>query len=198
MPEDTATLAPPADAGLPTGRPGSGPGGQSARSGDELITAAARGESLSEEDAGDLLDYFLANGDLPGDDEPVPVEFEIGMGRAVRKQVWQFRRIGWDEWVDAEGRGKDEKTGSFDGYVAASYVVARALVAPALGPGVLRLQKADPKSAPQDAAELLRRMFKKQSGTLLSLSIDVRRISRLGQDQKSSRILDEETAAAEA
>lgn len=201
MPEDTTAVStvtiPPPDAGLPTGGPITEPSDR-LLSGDDLIGAAARGEKLSDESAGDLLDYYLANGDLPGDDEPVPVEFEIGTGRALRKTVWHFRRIGWDEWLDAEDRGRDEKTGKFDGYIAASYVVSRALVKPLLGPGVTKLQRADAGKAPADAAELLRRMFMKQSGTLLSLSIDVRRISRLGQDQKSSRILDEEVAAGEA
>jgi hypothetical protein len=200
MPTDTtdATLAPPADAGLPTGRSRTEPGGPSARSGDELIAAATRGESLSHEESEDLLEYFVANGELPGDDEPVPVEWEIGEGRARRKQVWLVKRIGWDAWKESEARSTDEKTGVVDGLQLSSWIVAHALVRPQLGPRVRKMQESDPKRAPEHAADLLQRMFRKQAGTLAAIAAEVRRISRLGTDQNSARTLDEEVAAGEA
>jgi hypothetical protein len=168
--------------------------------GDALIAKAAAGppEALTDAEQVDLLAYFLANGELPGDSDPVPVEFMVGEGRRQQKNVWKLRRIGWEEWFDAQERARDEKAGTIDGYIAASYVVARALVEPQLGAAVKRAQQADPENAPQDAAMLLRRMFRKQAGVLLSLSADVRQISRLGGDQVSSRTLDQEVAAGEA
>lgn len=211
---DTQTVTPPPDAGL-SSRGSAGSGGPR-RSGDDLIAAAAKGEDLREDEQVDLLDYFIANGDLPGDDDPVPLEFEIGEGRKRRTNTWQVHRIGWDEWTDAESRGRDEESGRFDGFVIASYVVARALVLPQLGPKVKAQQeeaKANPDGKidgrdengnpirvkpPLDAAELLRRMFAKQGGTLLSMSAEVRRISKLSIDQQSARTIDQEVAAGEA
>lgn len=134
----------------------------------------------------DFVDYFLTNNGLPGEDDPHPLEFKIGDGARARKNVWQVRTIGWAEWQDARERATDDDTGAFDAFVSSSYVVARALVEPRLGPKVSRAQKENGKHAPRDAAELLRRMFRKQSGVLLELSAEVLAISKLAQSDKPS------------
>lgn len=185
-------------------RPASGPAagdsqphGSGPRSGDDLISAAAKGETLDAQEQQDLLDYFLSNGELPGDSDEVSMEFEIGEGKTRRKNTWVVHRIGWDDWTDAQQRGTNQEEGTFDGFITASYVVARALVNPKLGPAVRRAQEQDSKTAPEDAADLLRRMFKKQSDALLSMSAEIRRISKLT-SQQSARALDQEVAAGEA
>jgi len=212
----TVEAGPPPDAGLPLERVTPAGGGGKRRSGDELIAAAAKGEDLSIDESADLLDYFLTNGGLPGDNDPHPIEWFVGEGKSERKQVWHVRRIGWDEWTDAETRGRNEDTGEIDSYVVASWVVARALLQPALGPKVKALQEQASKSddgkidgvdergnrtrvpPPEDAADLLRRMFRTQSGTLLTMSYCVRDISRLSVNSVHARTLDKEVAAGEA
>jgi hypothetical protein len=197
MPTDTA--APPATAGLATGR--TSPGGDpAARDGDELIRVAAQGrtDTLTDREHEDLLAYFIGNGELPGDTSPVPIEWTIGEGNAARTNTWRFRRIRWEEWHDAQTRATNETTSVFDGYEAASYVVARALVEPALGPWLQRLITTDGEKAPRDAAELLRRMFATQAGVLLSMSADIRRISKLSVEGGYTRTLGEEVQAAKA
>jgi hypothetical protein len=190
---EPAAVIPP-DAGLDQGtRPGDAE--REPRSGDDLIAAAARGDDLVVKEQQDLLDYFLTNGELPGDTKPHPLEWTVGDGPAARKSVWQVRRIGWEEWQDSRERATDEKTGVFDAYVSASWVVGRALLQPQLGPKIQRLQREAGDKAPQDAAALLRRMFRKQSGVLLEISGEVLRISKLQADNGSVRSLDEEVEA---
>lgn len=188
--------SPPADAGLPTGRPSAPAAPPAPRRGDDLIQAAAEGGPLLVSEAEDLLAYFLTNAGLPGDDEPVPVEWEAGNGRGTRKNVWHIRPLAWEEWQDARQRAIDPATGRFDGFVVASYTVARTLVRPQLGPTVKDLQARDPKSAPGDAAELLRRMFARQSGVLIDLHAKVLEISKLDDADPRARILDREVEAA--
>lgn len=205
----TDTLNVPTDAGLPPGGPQDGDG--PTRDGDDLITAAAGGGPLSEREKVDLLDYFVANGQLPGDAKPKRLEFTIGSGPEAVSNVWQARRIGWEEWFDAQQRATDDKTGQLDGFIAASYVVARALIDPKLGPVVNRQQQLAERASdkkidspegriepPADSAMLLRRMFRKQGGVLLELSSEIRRHSKLTVEGGSVRTLDEEVAAGEA
>lgn len=183
------------------------------RSGDDLIDAAGAGAPLHPSDQVDLLDYYLTNAGLPGDDDPVPVEFTIGQGKGERKDVWDVRTITWEEYQDAVDQATDEKTGERDVYVTASWVVARALIKPQLGPVVLRQQAEAQASAdgkipgpdgarikpPSDAAQLLRRMFAKQSGILLELSGEVLAASKLGINGTGGvRTLDREVAAGKA
>lgn len=200
----------PDDDGLPAGGPaGAGP---DRRTGDDLLGAAADGLTLSPREQQDLLDYFLTNGGLPGDDESRPVEWSVGDGASARKNVWMVKTISWDEWKDAVERTTDEKTAERDTYATASYIVARALVTPQLGPIVHRQQEqakgeADKKIAgpggsrldpPEDAAVLLQRMFAKQSGVLFALSAEVLRLSKLQEDSGSVRTLDQEVEAGKA
>lgn len=188
----------PADAGLPQG--GALQAGPSAsRTGDELIAAGERAGSQNDELSGqeqtDLLDYFLTNKGLPGDDAPIDVEWTIGEGDAKRSNVWKIKPIGWDEFTDARERATDPKTGVFDSYTQASWIVARALVEPKLAPTVGKMQKDDPDKAPQDASALLRRMFRRQSGVLLEINIKVLEISKLTNENNSVRTLGREVEA---
>lgn len=208
MPTDTDTpAAAPVDApergpGLPTGgslRSDSDLPAQ--RSSDALIDAAAAGEALRPSESDDLLGYFLTNGSLPGDNEPQSLTVKLGRGAHARDFACSVRPVEWSEWQDSRTRATDEKTGEFDAYVATSWNVARALVSPKLGPTVLRQQKeaetsgdgkiAGPNGsridAPTDAAELLRRMFKRQSGALLEIGAKVLEISKLQSDTSSVR-----------
>lgn len=199
MPEGPeSTLTAPAGAGLALGARESSDE-VPRRSGDDLIDAAGAGAPLHPADQVDLLDYFLTNAGLPGDDDPIPVEFTIGQGATERKEVWSVRTITWEEYQDAVDQATDEKTGDRDVYLTASWVVARALVSPQLGPRVRAAQEQDPKKAPTDAAQLLRRMFAKQSGVLLELSGEVLAASKLGVNGTGGvRTLDREVAAGKA
>lgn len=183
----------PAGAGLPSGAARDAE--QEPRTGDDLIDAAANGLALAEREKQDLLDYYLTNEGLPGDDEERDVEFTVGEGRTARKNVWKVRTIEWDEWKDAVERTTDEKTGERDTYATASYIVARALQTPKLGPIVKRLQNEQGDKAPADAAAFLQRMFAKQSGVLFALSAEVLRLSKLQDDNGSVRTLDREVEA---
>jgi len=180
MPEPTTDI--PADAGLKPGEPDA-----PARNGDQLVAAAARGEGLAPEESADLLAYYLSNEALPGDEKTLPVTIELGHGDGAREFRCEIHPIEWSEWQDARERATDQKTGEFDGYVLASWNVARALVTPKLGPTVARLQKEQPDKAPPDGAALLRRMFRRQSGALIELSAKVLEISKLQNENNSVR-----------
>jgi hypothetical protein len=195
--EDPAIPGTDGPTGLPLGQRDSG-APPAPRSGDEVIAAAARGDSLSAGEHHDLLAYYLANGELPNADEAVPVEFTVGRGDKARKDVWHIKKIRWEDWQDARERATNKKSGVFDPFVAASWNVARALVEPKLGPSLVELQQADPDNAPSDAAALLRRMFSTESGVLLELSGEVLRLSKLQDDNESVRVLDEEVDAGKA
>jgi len=163
--------------------------GETSRSAQQLVDAAVSGESLGPKDSDDLLAYFLSNDALPGDTEVVSLTVELGHGAKARKFACEVHPIEWSEWQDARERATNDKTGEFDAYVSASWIVARALVTPKLGPTVVGMQqdaehggKSDP---PLDAADLLRRMFRKQSGALLEVSGKVLEISKLQNDNES-------------
>jgi hypothetical protein len=196
----------PADAGLDAGR--SGDSDPERRTGDDLIAAAGDGLALTRGEQQDLLDYFLTNEGLPGDDDVDDVEFTVGHGRKARTDVWQVKTITWDQWKDAVDRTTDEKTGERDTYATAAWIVARALVKPHLGPIVARLRDEasaapDKKIGPDDARiappahapEFLQRMFAKQSGVLFALSAEVLRLSKLQDDNGSVRTLEREVEA---
>lgn len=196
--------------GLALGQRESGDDEQPARrTGDDLISAAADGAKLTGQESEDLLGYFLTNGGLPGDDEPHPVEWMVGEGKRARKNVWMVRTIQWEEWQDAVDRTTND--GQRDTLETASWIVARALVTPRLGPAVQRQQSEAAASAdgktdwkgervapPSDAAELLRRMFAKQSGVLLAISSEVLRLSKLSANVGGVRTLDEDVEAGKA
>lgn len=194
MSDSTTTATPPPSAGLEQGNQLKDGDGPPARRGDELLTAAAAGGDVTQREAQDLVGYFLTNDGLPGDDEPIPVKWTVGTGSKERSNTWMVKPISWEEWQDGVDRATDGDTGVMDTYVAASWHVARALVEPALGPKVKQAQAASP-GAPQDAAELVRRMFKKQAGVLLELSAAVLKISKLQRDNGSVRTLDLEVQA---
>ena len=179
----------PSDAGLPSGRSSAG-GSETPRNPADLVDAAVRGEALGAKESDDLLAYYLSNDALPGDADALPVTVELGHGAKARKFACEIHPIEWSEWQDARERATDQKTGEFDAYVSASWIVARALITPKLGPTV-RLQQEAAKaddgkgSPPTDAADLLRRMFRRQSGSLLELSGKVLEISKLQNDNES-------------
>ena len=183
-----STDAIPADAGLPSGRAGAG-SSETSRSSAELLDAAASGAGLSSKESDDLLAYYLSNNALPGDADTVSLTVELGHGAKARKFACEVHPIEWSEWQDARERATNDKTGEFDAYVSASWIVARALVTPKLGPTVVGLQKdaehGGESDAPTDAAHLLRRMFSKQSGALLEISGKVLEISKLQNDNES-------------
>lgn len=175
------------------------------RTGTDLIDAAAGGQSLTVGEATDLLEYYLTNKALPGSDAHKDLEVELGDGEQARKFGCTIRTIEWSEWQDAIERATDKATGDYDRFVSSSWVVARALTRPALGPAISRLHEEAKRSSdgkidgpdgrvapPTDAAMLLRRMFATQSGSLLELSVEVLKISRLAGDTQSVR----EVAAA--
>lgn len=209
MSDSTATTEIPADAGL---EPGFSDGADDDRprlSGDELISAAAKGESLRGDEQADLLSYYLTNDGLPGDDKPRPVRVTVGEGRHERTTTWQVRTIAWEEWQDAIDRTTDEQTGMRDTFATASWIVARALVDPKLGPALKVLREkaaAEPDGrrpgpggerldSPADAAGVLRQMFRKQSGVLFELSATVLTLSKLQTENGSVKVLDEEVEA---
>lgn len=148
-----------------------------------------------------MVAYFLSNDELPGDSAEHDLTVKLGHGPKAKQFACTVRSIDWDTWQDARERATDEKTGKFDAYVSSSWVVARALFKPALGPTVQRLQavakaaddeKIDgPKGSridpPADAAHLLRRMFHRQSGALLELSAKVLEVSKLQDDPSTVR-----------
>lgn len=173
----------PENAGLEPGR--QTPEGGSRRTGDDLLAAAAGGNALSQVENDDLVAYYLSNEQLPGDDEVHPLTVELGHGKQKKKFRCEVHTIEWDDWQDAREKAFDEKKNQFDAYVSSSWVVGRALVKPRLGPTVIRLQKEKPDTAPEHAAELLQRMFRKQSGALLELSAKVLELSKLQSDNNS-------------
>lgn len=180
----------PADAGL-KGR--SSQAETPLRTGSGLLDATAGGAHLRQQESDDMVDFYLSNDELPDDDEVVPYDVKFGR-KNPRVETWQLHPISWDDWQDARERATDDKTGNYDAFVASSWNVARGLSWPQLGPKVLGAQRDNPAKAPTDAADLLRRMFAKQSGTLLSLSAKVLEISHL-QDDDSSVVEKEITAA---
>lgn len=187
-----------------SGRPGGLPRGERAaerepRDVPELIEAAAADSGLTAGESEDLLAYYLQNGELPGDSDTLDVEVELGHGGHKRKLTCTVKPITWAEWQDAQDRAASDDGTKFDTYVAASWNVARALVRPQLGPLVLR-QRQQAKDSEDglvdgpdgrrlkpvdDGAQLLRRMFLKQSGALLDLSAKVVEISKLRGDQQA-------------
>jgi hypothetical protein len=171
----------PADAGLKPGRAEE----REPRTGSELLTAAALGEGLTPAEHDDMVAFYLSNEGLPGDDEITDLTVKLGHGSKARTFACSVHPIEWSEWQDARERATNEKAGRFDAFVSASWIVARALVTPKLGPTVARLQAEDPGKAPEDAAQLLRRMFRKQSGALLELSGKVLEISKLQEENES-------------
>lgn len=180
MPEATQDPVIPADAGL---KPGASPGEDDRRRGRELVDAAAVGGSLSPAENDDLVAYYLDHEELPGDSEPKDLTVTLGTGRKAKVFSCSVHAIEWDEWQDARERATTSER--FDAYVSSSWIVARALVTPKLGPTVARLQAEKPDSAPENAAELLQRMFRKQSGALLELSGKVLELSKLQSDSDS-------------
>lgn len=176
-----------------------GDGAREPHAGSDLIDHAAAGGALMQQEADDLVGYYLSNDGLPGDKDTVPLKVKIGNGPKAREFEMVVRPIEWSEWQDSRTRATDEKTGEFEAYVAASYNVARALVKPQLGPTVMR-QQAEAKAAPdqkitgpdgtridppKDGAHLLRRMFHRQSGIVLELSSKVLELSKLNSDNAS-------------
>lgn len=167
------------------------------RHGDALSEAAAAREPLTKEESQDLLDFYLSNNELPGDDEPLTLTTTLGHGKAERELGVTVHTILWEEWQDSRERATVKDV--FDPFVSASWIVARALITPKLGPVVAAQQAEAQASADKmiegpkgtrippaaDAAHLLRRMFSKQSGALLELSGKVLGISKL-QDGVSS------------
>lgn len=161
--------------------------------GEALLDAAASGMGLLAEEEIDLVDYYLTNRGLPGDDKPRKFEVDVGNGETKRTAVWTVRPIEYDEWRDANQQAYDEEKDQTNAYIVASLTVARSLVHPKLGPAVARLRalaeaEADGKieeadgtrrRPPRDAAELLRRMFARNSGSLFELSGNVTRISKI-------------------
>ena len=186
-PRDTDSDAPiiPEGAGLPEGR--AAPREPARRSGPDLLDAAATGGSVSPAEHDDLVDYFLANGELPGDTRPTSLSVRLGRGPGARKFQCEVKPITWDDWQDARERATDDKTAKFDAFVQSSWVVARSLIKPQLGPTVLRMQRETPDTAPEHAAQLLQRMFTRQSGPLLELAGKVLEISGLQDDAESVR-----------
>lgn len=194
MPDTTtAESGIPENAGLKDGRQTDA---EPRRSGGDLIDAAADGHALAPQESDDLVAYYLSNGELPGDTDVEELEVTLAHGSKARKFKCSVHPIEWSEWQDARERATNEKTGTFDAFVSSSWVVGRALVTPKLGPTVARLQQeasrsddgkiAGPKGSridpPEDAAHLLRRMFRKQSGSLLELSGKVLEVSKLQND----------------
>lgn len=190
MSDSTSTASPiPADAGLPAGGPSDGAG---SRSRDELLNAAAAGGGITPAENDDLVAYYLANGELPDDSKPTRLRVKLGdHGRAFSCVV---HKITWDEWQDGLERATSNKTGQTDTYVWSAWNVARALIEPKLGPVVAGLQRDDPDKAPENAAELLQRMFRKQSGALLELNTKVLEVSKLSRDNDSVEVLGEDAA----
>lgn len=168
-----------ADAGPGLAQGGKPGDAQPSRAGADLIDAAAGGAELKAKEADDLLGYFLTNEGMPGDEDVVDLELTLGHGDRARAFKCSIHTIEWSEWQDARDRATDVKTGEFDTYVSASWIVARALVTPKLGPTIMAMQAEDKDTAPGDSAALLRRMFKRQSGALLELSGKVLEISKL-------------------
>lgn len=176
--------------GLPPGRPSEA---AQSGSGAALIDAAADDRSLGQKASDDLLAYYLSNEGLPGDDSVTPLTVKLGHGDGVREFGCEVSTIEWDEWQDARQRATNEAEGTFDAYISASWIVARALVTPKLGQTVARQQEEASKATdgkiegpkgerltpPTDAAHLLRRMFRRQSGALLELSGKVLELSKL-------------------
>jgi hypothetical protein len=136
--------------------------------------------SASEDRQGDediLLDYFLGNSPRPGQTGRLTLEAE-----AVDGKVWRctVRALEWAEWKDCETRARDKETGEFDVFVYSSWVVARALISPVLGPMLDRIKnEKGPDNAPPDAAALLRRFFGMQSGSLIVMQRKVIEFSKL-------------------
>lgn len=196
----------PGPAGLPQGGDAADP---AARSGPDLIDAAAAGKTLGDGEQADLLGYFLTNAGLPGDSTPDLVEFTTGRGEDARTEVWDVRRIDYDEWEDSRKRASDVAAGKFNASLQASWIVARALVRPNLGPAVLRQQEEAKAAAdgmidgpegqrirpPTDSAHLLRRMFARQSGVLMDISRQVLVISKLDDESQSAKIVERDVAA---
>lgn len=202
-------------AGLPPGRQPEPDADR--RTGDELIGAAAAGKDLRGDEQADLLDYYLTNRGLPGDRKPRPVKVTLGDDGEQVTDTWRVRRITWDELRDANehATATDQATGEqmTDRYVMSSWVVARALQFPPLGPAV-KAQQDEAAAAPDkkidgptpgeridppaDAAEFLRRMFATQSDVLFELSGYVLRISKLTGQGGSVKALDEEVAAGKS
>jgi monoamine oxidase len=152
------------------------------RTGDDLIEATARGAGVTppEEDA--LLAYFLGDAPQPNANTAKDFEVDLGDGRTWRTRL---RAIDWTEWQDAQKRAIDERTGNLDLYKQASFVVARATITPLLGRMLERIREAkqtageDPSTIPTDGADMLRRAFAKQSGSLIYLQRAVIEISKL-------------------
>lgn len=178
----------PEGAGLPSER--STPVSIPPRGGDELLNAAAAGADISPREHDDLVDYYLANGELPGDTEPTNLSVKLGRSSKAREFRCIVHPITWDEWQDARERATNERENKFDTYVLASWCVARSLIEPQLGPVVMRMQRDTPETAPADAAELLRRMFRKQSGALLDLHSKVLELSGLQEGSGAVREVD--------
>lgn len=194
MPNTEAPDKPIPTEGLPQrGAPAAEP---EPRTGENLIDAAAGGEPLTPRESDDLLSYYLSNDEMPGDTDVTPLTVRLGHGARAREFACEVHAIEWKEWQDAIERSTDKATGDFDRFVSSSWVVARALVKPKLGPTVVAQQNeakgnddgkiAGPNGArvdpPTDAADLLRRMFRKQSGALLELSAKVLELSKLAND----------------
>lgn len=176
MPDTTTEPPIPKDAGLKSGRQGDA---ESRRSADDLIDAAAAGHALAPEESDDLVAYFLSNDALPGEATVIDISVDVGYGDDSRTFRCSVRPIEWSELQDANERATDSATGDFDAYVGASWQVARTLITPKLGPIVARLQKENPETAPDNAAALLRRMFRRSPGSLLEIAQKILRISRL-------------------
>jgi len=186
--------------------------GDDAKPGDEpnsnLLERTGSGVPPTPAESESILDYFLANGELPGDDRLVDISFEVnaGPGGVPIEETWTFRRLAFDEWKDCIKQSTDNK-GERDPYVTAAWIVARALEQPKLGNRVRQLQDRikeenasirpgnKRKVAPKNTAEYLRQMFAQQSGVLFEVSDKVLEYSRLSEDSGTTRLLDEEVEA---
>lgn len=141
------------------------------------LEAAAAGESITGADVNVLRDYFLGNGTRPGDAVVKDVQVKLPDGA---RWALQIKAISYGEWQDAQERGTDDESGKQDAFVTASWIVARAVVTPKLGPIVNQLREQRGETAPRDASGLLREFFLRQPGGLLGLSQRVINMSGLG------------------
>jgi hypothetical protein len=157
-----------------------------------LVARAAEGEDLDGTEQDALLAHYLGNEPKPGqrhDGAPELHSIEVKLDpKGVRKWKCRVKSIRWEEWRDAQDKGTNKDSNEIDSFVISSYIVARALREPALGPVVAQLRdKLGPDKAPQDSAALLRDYFVEVPGSLMSISRKVVELSNLNEGNDAVR-----------
>jgi hypothetical protein len=174
----------PETAGLPPRRPAQ-PVVERPPTEAEAVDAAAQGTPVSRSMEEVLLDHFF--GDEPaageGPEDRITLEIDTGAGQSMRVQL---RSLDWSEWQEAQQNAR-RKDGSVDEFYLSSWVVAYTIIDSPLGRIVTRLQQEDKEHAPSDAAALLRRFFRKKSGSLMAASQKVLVLSNLNAATDAAR-----------